>query len=61
MFGMGMQEMLVLLLIILILFGPSRLPDLAKSMGQSLNEFKNAMKGEQGSKASLPSESEKRA
>lgn len=46
MFGLGMQELLILLVIILLLFGPRRLPDLARSLGQSLTEFKNAMKGE---------------
>lgn len=46
MFGLGMQELLILLVIILLLFGPRRLPDLARSLGQSMTEFKNAMKGE---------------
>lgn len=42
MFGIGPPELLVIFLIILILFGAKRLPDLAKSLGRSINEFKNA-------------------
>ena len=42
MFGIGPPELLVIFLIILILFGAKRLPDLARSLGRSINEFKNA-------------------
>ena len=42
MFGIGPPELLVIFLIILILFGAKRLPELAKSLGRSINEFKNA-------------------
>ena len=40
MFGLGMQELLVILVIALIVVGPKRLPDLAKSLGRALAEFK---------------------
>ncbi len=52
MFGMGMQELLILFVIVLLLFGPKRLPDLARSLGQSLTEFKSAMRGEGAAKMS---------
>jgi sec-independent protein translocase protein TatA len=42
MFGIGPPELIVIFLIILILFGAKRLPELAKSLGRSINEFKNA-------------------
>jgi TatA/E family protein of Tat protein translocase len=42
MFGIGMPEMLLLLAVALIVFGPKKLPDLAKSMGRALGEFKRA-------------------
>lgn len=42
MFGIGFQEMLLILVVILIFFGPKRLPDLAKSLGKGLAEFKKA-------------------
>ncbi len=42
MFGIGMPEMLLLLAVALIVFGPKKLPELAKSMGRALGEFKRA-------------------
>ncbi|MFQ5629252.1 MAG: twin-arginine translocase TatA/TatE family subunit [bacterium] len=43
MFGsIGMTELLTLLLLVLILFGPKRIPELARSLGKSLNELKRA-------------------
>jgi sec-independent protein translocase protein TatB len=42
MFGIGMPEMLLILAVALILIGPKKLPDLAKSLGRALGEFKRA-------------------
>jgi TatA/E family protein of Tat protein translocase len=42
MFGIGMPEMLVILAIALIVIGPKKLPDLAKSLGRAMREFKKA-------------------
>ena len=43
-FGMpGIQEMMIFLVIVLLLFGSSKLPGLMRSMGQSVNEFKRGM------------------
>ncbi len=42
MFGIGPSELLVIFLIILILFGAKRLPELARSLGRSIMEFKSA-------------------
>jgi sec-independent protein translocase protein TatA len=41
--GFGMQEMLILLLIVLVLFGGSRLPSLAKGLGESVRNFKRGI------------------
>ncbi len=38
----GWPEILIILLIVLILFGAKRLPELARGLGQSLNEFRKA-------------------
>jgi len=43
MFGLGSQELLLILVIVLILFGGSRLPDLARSLGSSVREFKKGL------------------
>jgi sec-independent protein translocase protein TatA len=43
MMGLGMQEMLILLLIVLVLFGGSRLPQLAKGLGESVRNFKKGI------------------
>jgi TatA/E family protein of Tat protein translocase len=42
MFGMGMPEILLILAIALIVIGPKKLPDLAKSLGRAMREFKRA-------------------
>ena len=42
MFGIGMPEMLIILALALIIIGPKKLPDLAKSMGRAMREFKKA-------------------
>ena len=42
----GWSEWLLILLIILLLFGAKRLPEIAKSLGKGIREFKKALKGE---------------
>ena len=42
MFGIGMPEMFLILAIALIVIGPKKLPDLAKSLGRAFGEFKKA-------------------
>ncbi len=41
MFGMGIQELLVVLLIVLLLFGAKRLPGIARALGKAVKELKN--------------------
>ena len=42
MFGIGMPEMILILAVALIVIGPKKLPDLAKSLGRAMGEFKRA-------------------
>lgn len=43
MFGLGTQELVIILVIVLVLFGANRLPDLARSLGSSMKEFKKGV------------------
>jgi sec-independent protein translocase protein TatA len=38
--GFGVQELLIILLIVMLLFGASRIPDIARALGRSVSEFK---------------------
>jgi len=43
MFGMGAQELMLILLIALVLFGGSKIPELGRSLGQAIREFKRGV------------------
>lgn len=44
MFGLGMPEMIVVLVIALVMFGPSKLPNLGKSLGEAIKSFKKGIR-----------------
>ena len=46
MFGLGLPELLLILVIGLVFFGPGKLPDVGKAIGKSLREFKAALNEE---------------
>ncbi|MBI1810475.1 MAG: twin-arginine translocase TatA/TatE family subunit, partial [Nitrospirae bacterium] len=46
MFGLGLPEVMVVLVIALVLFGPSKLPALGKSLGEAIKGFKKGLESE---------------
>lgn len=44
MFGLGMQEILVIALVVLLLFGGKKIPELMRGLGQGVKSFKDGMK-----------------
>ena len=40
MFGLGMPELIVILVILLLIFGATKLPEIGKSIGKTISEFK---------------------
>ena len=62
MFGLGYQELLIILVIVLILFGANRLPELARSLGSSVKEFKKGVtEAEKEAAAAAKKDDEKKA
>jgi TatA/E family protein of Tat protein translocase len=45
MLGLGLPEIVIIVVIALVFFGPKKLPDIARSIGRGAHEFKNAMNG----------------
>ena len=45
MFGLGLPEILLILVLALLIFGAARLPEIGRALGKSLSEFKKGMQG----------------
>ena len=43
--NIGMGELLIILLVVLIFFGPKKIPEMAQGIGKGMREFKKAIKG----------------
>ena len=46
MFGLGINELLIILVIALIIFGPGRLPQIGSGLGKAIRDFKKGVSGE---------------
>ena len=44
MFGLGMQELLIITLVVVVLFGATRLPQIGEGMGKMITNFRRSMK-----------------
>lgn len=44
---LGVQELLIILLIVLVIFGASKLPQLGKGLGEGIKNFKKSVKGDE--------------
>ena len=54
--NLGAQELLIVLLVILLLFGGAKLPKLARSLGQAQNEFKKGVREDADESKKTPSD-----
>ncbi|MCX8043908.1 MAG: twin-arginine translocase TatA/TatE family subunit [Desulfobacterota bacterium] len=46
MFGIGMSELVIILIIVLIIFGAGKLPEIGKGLGKGIKNFKQAVTGQ---------------
>ena len=53
-FGIGVWEILILLLVALLVFGPKRLPEMGRSLGRGMREFKESISGKDDDRSELP-------
>ena len=44
-FGIGVTELIILLVVLLVFFGPKRLPEMGRSLGKGMREFKDSISG----------------
>jgi sec-independent protein translocase protein TatA len=46
MFGLGLQELVIILVIALVIFGPSKLPQIGSGLGKAIRDFKKGVSGD---------------
>jgi sec-independent protein translocase protein TatA len=55
-FGIGVTELVILLVALLIIFGPKRLPEMGRSLGKGMREFKDSISGKDDDDKDEPAE-----
>ena len=50
-FGIGVTELVILLIALLVIFGPKRLPEMGRSLGKGMREFKDSVSGKDDDEA----------
>jgi sec-independent protein translocase protein TatA len=60
MFGLGYQELMIILVIVLLLFGAQKLPELARGLGKSVSEFKRGQSDDEPAKTAEGKTEEKK-
>jgi sec-independent protein translocase protein TatA len=53
--SIGMTELLLILLIVLLIFGGRKIPELARGLGEGIRNFRESMRGDQDEKKNRPS------
>ncbi|WP_054258181.1 twin-arginine translocase TatA/TatE family subunit [Propionispora sp. 2/2-37] len=61
MFNMGMTELILILVIALVVFGPGKLPEVGKALGKGIQEFRKATSGESAKEETRELKSEVKA
>jgi sec-independent protein translocase protein TatA len=58
MFGLGSQELIIILVIVVVLFGAKRLPQLGAGLGKGITNFKKGLKGQDNDQIDTPEDKE---
>ena len=58
MFGLGVQELLIILVIALVLFGPGKLPQIGSGLGKAIRDFKKGVSGDEADESAKDAKKE---
>ena len=61
MFGIGIQELLIVLIIILVLFGGKKIPELSRSIGDAIRELRHGITGDENKASEQKNQKQKSA